>query len=106
MNDRKRSIGTPVRTCVCAWKKTPVCTRINDRGVKASRSGRLRPTRESARIPELHILYMHINPRRNAAPRSRDVKGKAGDSCLRQEHHMVTFSQGDTTGSRIRHEKN
>lgn len=76
--------------CVRFWVTISTCTRINDRGVKASRTGRLRPNRHSASRGEQ--TGMHIRAQRvqqHPTSKSRDVKGKAGDSCVR---HGATFS--------------
>lgn len=93
------------------YMATSACTRINDRGVKASRTGRLRPPRLMARAAHTYTtspgeMQQHLTSN------SRNVKGKAGDSCLR---HGATSSPSaqktgeadrERRGSKIRHEKN
>lgn len=105
-----------VRVWVKAYTAISTCMRINDRGVKASRTGRLRPVchSEPGRAPrDAHTCTASPGEmQQRPASNSRDVKGKAGDTCLR---HGATFSpsaqetreaEGDTRGSKTRHEKN
>lgn len=89
--------------CVRFWVTISTCTRINDRGVKASRTGRLRPNRHSASRGEQ--TGMHIRAQRvqqHPTSKSRDVKGKAGDSCVR---HGATFSPSAQKDRRSRRHK-
>ncbi len=118
--ERQRRDGGTALHSVCArlgerqpFTTISTCMRINDRGVKVSRTGRLRLSRLTQREPGRAVRDAYTctttpgEIQQHPATSSRDVKGKAGDSCLR---HRVTFSpsaqktqepEGDTRGSKM-----